>query len=154
MRHPLRRLSLSLVLLAVLAPGGALLAQEDAAAAIAATNRAFQEAVAAGDAAAVAAVYTEDALLMAPNAPAAQGHEAIQAAMQEMLDMGVGSLTLTTDEVMDHGDTATEVGRYVLESTDGEHLDHGKFIVIWKRTGEGWRLHRDIFNSDMPPPGN
>ena len=27
----------------------------------------------------------------------------------------------------------------------------GKYLEVWHRTAEGWRLHRDISNSDAPP---
>lgn len=139
---------LALSLLAV--PGVA--AQEDAAAGIAASNAALSAAVAAGDANAVVALYTSDAMLMAPNAPSATGHEAIRAAFEGMVEAGIASLSLTTDEIQAHGDVAHEVGRYVLEGKDGSHLDHGKYIVIWQRAADGWKLHRDIFNSDMAAP--
>lgn len=127
-------------------------AQDDAAG-IERANAALAAAVASGDADAAVALYTEDGMLMAPNAPAATGHDAIRAAFQEMIEAGVGSLALTSDELEVFGDTAHEVGRYVLEAADGSHLDHGKYVVIWKRTDDGWKLHRDIFNSDMAAPG-
>lgn len=139
---------LALTLLA--APGAA--AQDDAAAGIAETNAALSAAVAAGDAAAAVALYTPDAMFMGANAPTVTGREAIQAVMQGMIDSGIGRVALTTDEVVQHGDMAHEVGRYVLDASDGTHLDHGKYIVIWQRTTDGWRIHRDIINSDMPLP--
>ena len=121
---------------------------QDAAAGIAETNEAFEQAVAAGDVDALAALYTPNAMLMAPNAPVAQGQDAIRSAFEGML-AEVGTLDLTSNEIEAFGDTAFEVGGYVLEGPDGAHLDHGKYIVIWKRTPDGWKLHRDIFNSDM-----
>ena len=45
--------------------------------------------------------------------------------------------------------TAHEVGRFVTETADGDHIDHGKYVVIWKRIEGEWKLHRDIFNSNM-----
>jgi len=33
-------------------------------------------------------------------------------------------------------------------------MDHGKYIVVWKNTADGWRLHRDIFNSNMAASGD
>lgn len=146
---------LVLVLAAVLLVGSALptaAAQDDLRAAIEAANARFAAAVAAGDAAAVAGMYTADGWLMAPNAPTATGHEAIAAAFQGMLDMGVTSVSLITDEVHGAGAMAHEVGRYVIEGADGAHMDHGKYIVIWHHTEDGWKLHRDIYNSDMAPP--
>ena len=49
-------------------------------------------------------------------------------------------------------DTAAEVGRYVLAMADGTEVDRGKYIVLWRHTEDGWKLHRDIFNSDLPAP--
>jgi ketosteroid isomerase-like protein len=37
---------------------------------------------------------------------------------------------------------------------DMRALDKGKYIVIWKQEDGQWKLHRDIFNSSMPPPGS
>jgi ketosteroid isomerase-like protein len=140
---------LALALMA--APG--LAAQQDAAAGIAAGNAALSAAIAAGDADAAVAVYLENASFMGANAPAAVGHDAIRAAFQGMIEAGIGRVALTTDEIEAFGDTAYEVGRYVLDAKDGTHLDHGKYVVIWKRAGDGWKMYRDIFNSDMPAPG-
>ena len=46
---------------------------------------------------------------------------------------------------------AYEVGRYALSGQVGD-IDHGKYIVVWKKVGGQWKLHRDIFNSDVAPP--
>ena len=67
-----------------------------------------------------------------------------------MMDGGVSSIELITWEVEDCGDTAVEVGRVVMRGGDDEILDDGKFIVIWKKEDDGWRLHRDIVNSSLP----
>jgi ketosteroid isomerase-like protein len=147
-----RRLSAALVALVVLAAVPVSAALQEPAAAIAEANAALSAALAAGDLDSIVAGYTEDAMFMAPNAPAAKGHDAIREAFAGFLAMGAGSLQLTTDELEVFGDTAHEVGRFVLEGADGSHMDHGKYIVIWKRTDDGWKLHRDIFNSDMAPP--
>ena len=44
------------------------------------------------------------------------------------------------------------MSRYELQDGDGQALDAGKFIVVWKREAGQWKLHRDIFNSSMPAP--
>ena len=32
--------------------------------------------------------------------------------------------------------------------------DSGKYVVVWKKQDDGnWRLHVDIWNSDLPAPG-
>jgi uncharacterized protein (TIGR02246 family) len=117
------------------------------------TNAQFMAAIGRGDTAGVAALYTEDALLMAPGAPAAKGKSAIQALLDGMVaQMGVPQLTLKTQQVEEIGDTAIEVGAYTLEA--GPVTDNGKYVVIWKRQGDdSWQLAVDIWNSDSPPPG-
>ncbi len=115
---------------------------------IEAANQQLSDLFAAGDADALGMWYTVDALLMGPNANPIEGREAITANFKEVLAAG-GTLRLTSDEVEVFGDVAHEVGRYVQEASDGSHVDHGKYIVIWKRTEDGWKLYRDIWNSNM-----
>jgi ketosteroid isomerase-like protein len=66
------------------------------------------------------------------------------------MGMGIKEATLDTVEVEAHGDAAYEVGRYTLKGDGGQLLDQGKYVVIWKRVGGQWRLHRDIWNSSLP----
>ena len=76
---------------------------------------------------------------------------AIQKVMQGFIDAGAKELPLTTVEVEAHGDTAWEVGTWTLKGKDGAELDHGKFVVVWKKEAGGWKLHRDIWNSSQAP---
>jgi len=117
------------------------------------TNAQFMAALGRGDTAAVAALYTEDGIVMAPNAPMAKGRQAIQALLAGMVEqMGAPELTLRTQQVEEVGDTAFEVGAYTLKA--GPVTDNGKYVVIWKTQGDdSWRLAVDIWNSDSPPPG-
>lgn len=100
----------------------------------------------------LASIYTAGGQLMAPNAPAASGENLISA-FEGMADMGIASIDLQTSEVEAAEDFAYEVGNYSLMGEDGSEVDNGKYIVIWKMEDGEWKLHRDIFNSDTPPPG-
>ena len=126
-------------------------AQDDAAEAeaIEAVNQALSDCVAAKDAETCSGLYTVEAIYMAPNLDPVEGRAAIAEAFAAEISGGMEVLRLTADEIEVFGNTAHEVGRFVIESGDGAHLDHGKYIVLWKRTEEGWKLHRDIFNSNM-----
>lgn len=121
--------------------------------AIASANERFMAAFNQGDAAGVAALYTEDGQLLPPNSHSMRGRQAIQTFWQGAMDMGIKSATMETVEVEGHGDTAIEVSTYTLQGEGGQMLDKGKYIVIWKREDGQWRLHRDIFNSSQPAPG-
>ena len=120
--------------------------------AIAAANENFMAIFGRGDAAGMAALYTADGQVLPPNGDFVTGHEAIQAFWQALMDMGFKAAKMEIVEVEAHGDTAIEVSTYTLAGEGGQILDRGKYIVIWKREAGAWKLHRDIFNSSMPPP--
>jgi ketosteroid isomerase-like protein len=125
-------------------------ARQDARAAIEASNKQFVAAFGKGDAAALAAMYSATAIAYPPNSEPVSGRAAIQKIWQGAMGMGVKAVTLTTSEVETHGDTAYEVGGYTMLGEGGKHLDHGKYVVIWKREQGAWKLHRDIWNTSMP----
>ena len=122
----------------------------DVAGDIRAANKALAKVFASGDAAGVAAKYTKGAILMPPNAGPTKGHKKIAAFWAGAIGMGVKSVSLRTTEVEAHGTTAIECGAYALKGENRATLDVGKYIVVWKREGGQWKLHRDIFNTNNP----
>ncbi len=40
------------------------------------------------------------------------------------------------------------MGAAALFAKDGAQADAGKYLVLWKKTDAGWRMHRDIWNSN------
>ena len=118
---------------------------DDVRANVEAGNRAFIAAFLRGDAQAVAALYTEDAEVIAPGAPVARGRSAIAAAWQKSIDSGVKDLSLDTATVESSGDLACETGIVRLVAKDGG-ITEGRYVVVWKRTNGKWKLYRDIWN--------
>lgn len=118
---------------------------------IAAANEKFMAAFGDQDAAALAALYTEEGQVLPPNSDFVTGREAIQGFWQAVMDMGIRRAELETVEVEDHGKTAIEVSRYTLYAEGDAVADEGKYIIDWKKKEGDWKLHRDIFNSSMPP---
>jgi uncharacterized protein (TIGR02246 family) len=100
----------------------------------------------------VAACYTEDAQFLVPGQEPFAGRAAIAAVLGGLRGDG-NRLTLETLEVEAGGDFAWEVGRYSVATPNGAEADRGKYVVVWKRAGGEWRLHRDIINSSLPPGG-
>jgi uncharacterized protein (TIGR02246 family) len=112
-------------------------------------NDTFEAAFARQDSAGLARLYTPGGSLLPPGTGELKGQEAIRNFWQGAMDMGVAKAKLTTVEAEEHGDTAIETGQYVLSSTSGDTLDHGKYLVVWKHQGERWYLHRDIWNTSQ-----
>jgi uncharacterized protein (TIGR02246 family) len=125
----------------------------DTRAAIKAVNDSFMATYKRGDAAGMADLYTENGQLLPPGSDTVGGKEGIQAVWQSVMDMGIKEAKLETVELEDHGTTAIEVGQYTLSGDGGAVMDSGKFIVIWKQEGGQWKLHQDIWNSSLAPPG-
>lgn len=120
------------------------------------TNARFGAAASRGDMAAVAELYTDDAVLLPPNAEMVRGKQAIKSFFDGLVQaMGMPQLSLQTKEVEEIGDTACEIGQYTLkfQPSGGEPVtDVGKYVVIWKRDGDAWKLAVDIWNTNSPLP--
>ncbi len=119
-----------------------------------ATNRQFEEAIARGDAAACAAVYTEDCKILPPDSPDLTGKQAAQSLWQGIIDTGVKGVSLKTLELEEMGDRAVERGAATVDiKGEGDQTIQAsaKFIVMWKRQADGtWKWHWDCFNFDAP----
>jgi uncharacterized protein (TIGR02246 family) len=131
--------------------GSSVSCNENAQSGIDATNRAFEMAVSRSDGAAVAALYTADGQLLPVQNDFVTGTQAIAAFWQGAFNAGIKGGSLETVEMESHGDTAHEVGTYRLLDANGKVLDHGKYIVIWKKEGSRWKIHRDIWTTSIAP---
>jgi len=118
------------------------------------TNIKFGEFVQAGDASALASLYTEDTtLLPPPNAPMIKGREGVEAYWATGFQQGFKELVLTTVEVMAMGDMVCEIGNadatFQPEGMEA-FKDIGKYLVIWKNVDGTWKIYIDIYNSGLP----
>jgi uncharacterized protein (TIGR02246 family) len=128
-------------------------AAEDVRAAIDQANARFVEAFKAGDAAAIAGFYTENAKMLPPDASEVAGREAIQKFWQSWIDDGLKNLTLEASDVEADGDLAYEIGEFSIQApaaNDAMATATGNYLVVWKRgSGGDWQLHVDTWN-DAP----
>ena len=135
-----RRLAVGLAALILALPLPALAqGDKDLRAQIAKVYQAWQTAYNAGDAAALTALYTSDAKVLAPGAEPVSGSAAIKAFFTNDIAKGAKN-TLTTEDVMGFGDFAIETGGWVARtSKDGKHLDHGRYMTFYKKVDGGWK---------------
>jgi ketosteroid isomerase-like protein len=109
-------------------------------------NRKFSAAVSAKDYGAMAALYTETAKLLPPDAPIISGRKAIEEFWRAAATkLGVTGATLTTVDLDVAGDMACEVGEAALALASG--TTKVKYLVVWRNQGGTWRLHRDMWNT-------
>jgi ketosteroid isomerase-like protein len=100
--------------------------------------------------------YSDDAIVMPPNASAATSREAIRKVWQDLLASSglVISWKTTKVEVAKSGDLACLSGSYELTMNDASGKpvnDHGKFVEVWEKQADGkWKCGTDIWNSDLP----
>jgi ketosteroid isomerase-like protein len=118
---------------------------QDARAGVDAGNLAFKNALLKGDAVAIGNLYTADAKVIAPGGDIVVGRPAIAAFWKQIIDTGVKHITLTTTGVESAGDLAFEEGTVKMTGTAGQE-SVARYIVVWKRDGGAWKLHRDIWN--------
>jgi uncharacterized protein (TIGR02246 family) len=109
-------------------------------------NRAFEDAARKRDTERVAALYTADAIVMPPDAQFVKGRESIKQFWSSAIQqLGVKDVRLDTVDLEIAGDTAYEVGEALLTLESGAATV--KYVVVWKKVGGQWRLHRDIWNA-------
>jgi ketosteroid isomerase-like protein len=114
---------------------------------------AFLAALASLDADRVGALFEDDAVLHVANMPAITGGEAIREFYRNVF--GFMAATEATTEIL-RGSEADDIG-YASGSTanefrgpDGPVRYAGKFLVVWRKVGEEWRVAAYAISSDAP----
>jgi ketosteroid isomerase-like protein len=109
----------------------------------------------AADAAGWASVYSQDAIVLRPHAPAVQGREAIQQWLTTLPP--ISNAKGQGVEIVGYRDLAYLRGSYAMTfSIPGVPApieEQGKFLQIYRKQSDGlWKMTREIYNSDLPLP--
>ena len=109
----------------------------------------FAQAFNAGDAAAVAALYTEDAVILPPGGEMMKGKSAIQAFWKGATEQ-LGDAKLTTVDIKPVGsEVAREIGSFSFRTKGSQPQEiTGKYVVVWEKVGGDWKLATDIWNTN------
>ena len=111
----------------------------------------FIEALNSKDSVGLANCYTTDAKFMQPNAKTVEGRANIQKLFGMWMKGPMMHIMIKTVEVWgDENMLAAENSWSFLDSS-GKTVDTGKSLEIYKKEEGVWKLHRDCYNSDMPP---
>ncbi|MGZ6565227.1 MAG: YybH family protein [Solirubrobacteraceae bacterium] len=119
-----------------------------------AVAQAFHDGVANRDAGALASLYADGGRFLPPGMEPCEGREEIEAAMQQLLDMGASSLDVEPLDVRETGNVTIEYGRYTLgiEPEGAEPMTQvGKYVVVHEAQADGsTKIAFDIFNANTP----
>lgn len=110
----------------------------------------------AGNADAVANLYAEDGVVLAPGAPAVVGRDAIREFIKSDIEKTkAAGLTFKLGDVTGvgvSGDLGWLTGTFSVTDASENAVDVGKFVSVYRRTNGKWALIRDTWNSDKAPP--
>ena len=124
-------------------------------AALQAVDQDWVRAYNAGNADAVASLYDEQAVLLPPGAPAANGRSAIKAffakdtAASQKAGVTFGLGTKPAGGVS--GDLGWQSGTYAVKDKAGKVVETGKYLSVSTKKGGKWLYVRDTWNADGAP---
>jgi ketosteroid isomerase-like protein len=117
-------------------------------------SREFDRRLVAGDVEWLTALYTDDATIFETGLAPIRGPEAIRRHFEELaaIDFHVLATEPRRVEVAASGDLAYEVGDSWAEweGPSGPVRDESSYVLVWRRTGETWRIEQEMFNSRLP----
>ena len=99
--------------------------------------------------------YSDDAIVMPPNASAATTKETIRNVWKEVVASPGAALSwkATKVEVAKSGDLACVSGTYeeaTIDASGKPVKDHGKYVEVWEKQADGkWKCGTDTWNSDL-----
>lgn len=123
-------------------------------AAIQELSRRFSEAYVRGDVETMVGIYTPDAVIFPGNSEAIRGADAIRRYWALPEGQRVTRHVATPTEILIDGNHAYDHGVYEIAGVRGAEAwgpSHGKYVIVWRRTARGWRMHLDMWNSRPQP---
>jgi ketosteroid isomerase-like protein len=123
---------------------------EEAKKEIAVSNEIYFQAFAKGDSSLFIDRYTKDCWIMPPNALALCGVDApLEFFKTAYNKFGLRNGKFITIDVFGDGvEFVTEEGFWQSFDANNRLFDNGKFLVLWRKTPDGWKMFRDSFSSD------
>ena len=115
------------------------------------SSQQYLEALNESDAAMLASMSTERAILLPPNAEMIEGREAIEKYWRSVFAAGLKDASARTVRVDEYGgDAAREIGRIRVNAPAPRDVLEGKYVIVWRKRGENWLLDSAIWNFTLP----
>lgn len=117
------------------------------------SSQKMEEAMASGDFEGFGSFFAEDAMMKLSGKEPLSGRAAIIAAHKPMAENGM-KLIINTDEVINFGNYAYELGNYEIHTPDGQKVDYGNYATLWKKEKGDWKIYRDVISTSNSGPSN
>lgn len=120
-------------------------------------NKMFSEMMLDNDLEGMLKYYADNAISLPSYQPMLRGHDAMREShkkQHEQSDMKVTAFELITTDVIVEGNMAIDIGTYTISMIMpemGAIDDHGKYMNVWEKQGDDWKLRADMWNTDMNP---
>jgi uncharacterized protein (TIGR02246 family) len=130
---------------------------QDAKSFIEQSNQKWEQAMLNNDFNSVLNLYADDAISLPSYAPMMRGKQEISDAMKKDMEAGnrFTEVDFNTIEVREEGDVAIEIGTYnmTMKMKEGgeDWSDTGKYITVWEKQGNEWKVAIESWNSDTNP---
>ena len=115
---------------------------------IANNSEKMSKAMDSGDLESFGAFFAEDVMFKMSGQEPLSGRKAVTEAHKPMAEQQM-KLLINTEEVLDFGDFAHEIGNYELHTSDGQKVDHGHYATLWKKIDGKWKVYRDMVSSSV-----
>lgn len=112
-------------------------------------NLKFSEKIAAGDSSTLASYYWPDAELLLDNSEVVKGKDILNA-WGSAIRMGLKEMTFSTTDITGSPTMIIETGNYEMKDAKKSLLDRGKYVVVWEKRNDVWKLYRDIGSTSLP----
>jgi uncharacterized protein (TIGR02246 family) len=105
----------------------------------------------AGDTAALAALYAEDARTLPPGGPPVTGRAEIESYWRADTGTGGVKTTLTPVSAITQGDLVHVEGTYEVTGDKGVGVAGGQYQQLWTNSGGQWQVQREMWRIDPSP---
>jgi ketosteroid isomerase-like protein len=114
----------------------------------------YIDAVRKGDALAMSTLFADDAILLPPNSEIIRGRKGVNEFCEAQLQGGLKDEVVTSMELSGSGDAFYDLGNLTAKFREKGQKPvevKGKYMIIWKHTASGWKVHRLIWNLNAQP---
>jgi ketosteroid isomerase-like protein len=119
-------------------------------------NTRWEQAMIDKDVNTIMGMYADDVYSLPSYTPMMRGKSDLESHYRKEMESGFtfNEVNFNTVEVKQDGNLAVEVGTYEMSMSmpTGEEMnDNGKYITVWERQGNDWKVIMEAWNSDHNP---